>query len=244
MLTDVVIGKYIVSNSEVHKLNPTFKILSLIIMLISTLFINSYEDIIMLFSYLFLSLVCSGIGLKVYLKEFLKFKVIFLIIVIINIITYNTIEIILSDILRLIFIILYTSLFTHTTTFNELLYGIEMIVDPLEIKRNRIVILYICLITRFPRVFKKKTDKTFKILYERRINNEKKLHKKIYYYKKSITKSFNMSVEELNDMAYIMKARLYGYGKSRTNYRLKKFGIKEGLLLVLNIIILFIVIFY
>ena len=113
MLTDVVIGKYIVSNSEVHKLNPTFKILSLIIMLISTLFINSYEDIIMLFSYLFLSLVCSGIGLKVYLKEFLKFKVIFLIIVIINIITYNTIEIILSDIFAL-------SLFTSSLVLYEI----------------------------------------------------------------------------------------------------------------------------
>ncbi len=244
MLNDAVIGKYTSSNSEVHKLNCTFKIISLLIMLISTVFISSYEDIMMLFSYLFLSLVSSGINIKVFIKELLEFKVIFLIIVIINLLTFSTINILLFDILRLIFIILYISLFVHTTTLNELLYGIEEVVDPFQIKRNRHVILYISLITRFPRVFKKNMNKIVKVLKERKVDKENNLKKIFVYYKNIIKKSFNMSVEELNNMVYIIKSRLYGYGKSRTNYRLNKFDIKEGFLLALNIIILFIVIFY
>ena len=244
MLNDVVIGKYLRSNSEVHKLNSSFKILSLIIMLICTLFIDSYEDIIMIFSYLILSLVNSGINIKIYLKEIFSIRVLLLIIMVINIITLNTIEVLLSDIMRLVFIVLYYSLFNHTTTINEMLYGIEAIVDPLELKRNRHVILYISLVTRFPSIFKKNINKITRVLKERKVIGRGNIKAIFDYYKNILVKSFNSSIEELNDMIYIMKTRLYGYGKSRTNYRLNKISIKEALLLVLNVIILIIVIIY
>ena len=48
MLSDICIGKYIPNDSVVYKLNPLFKLLSVIIMIISIFFINSYDDIIML----------------------------------------------------------------------------------------------------------------------------------------------------------------------------------------------------
>lgn len=48
MLNNISIGRYINKSSVVHKLNPIFKILSLIIMVISIFFIDSYIDIIML----------------------------------------------------------------------------------------------------------------------------------------------------------------------------------------------------
>ena len=52
MLSDICIGKYIPNDSVVYKLNPLFKLLSVIIMIISIFFINSYDDIIMLGFYL------------------------------------------------------------------------------------------------------------------------------------------------------------------------------------------------
>ena len=167
-----------------------------------------------------------------------------LIIMVINIITLNTIEVLLSDIMRLVFIVLYYSLFNHTTTINEMLYGIEAIVDPLELKRNRHVILYISLVTRFPSIFKKNINKITRVLKERKVIGRGNIKAIFDYYKNILVKSFNSSIEELNDMIYIMKTRLYGYGKSRTNYRLNKISIKEALLLVLNVIILIIVIIY
>ena len=79
MLDNITLGRYYLKNSVVHKLNPVFKILSLIIMIISIFFIDSYVDIIMLASYLSLTLVYSNINLKIYLKNiysiiFLEFK--------------------------------------------------------------------------------------------------------------------------------------------------------------------------
>ena len=43
------IWKYLQKDSFIHRLNSTFKLISLILMLISSCFINSYKDVIMLF---------------------------------------------------------------------------------------------------------------------------------------------------------------------------------------------------
>ena len=65
MLNNVSIGRYINKSSVVHKLNPIFKILSLIIMVISIFFIDSYIDIIMLSMYLLLTILYSDIDIKI-----------------------------------------------------------------------------------------------------------------------------------------------------------------------------------
>ena len=75
MLNNVSIGRYINKSSVVHKLNPIFKILSLIIMVISIFFIDSYIDIIMLSMYLLLTILYSDIDIKIYLKNIYGIKI-------------------------------------------------------------------------------------------------------------------------------------------------------------------------
>ena len=55
---------------------------------------------------------------------------------------------------------------------------------------------------------------------------------------------FVMSIKKSNTMADILDIRLYNYGKSKTNYRSNNWRILDTLLLILNISILIIVIFY
>jgi energy-coupling factor transport system permease protein len=55
---------------------------------------------------------------------------------------------------------------------------------------------------------------------------------------------FVMSIKKSNQMADIMDLRLYNYGKSKTNYRTNTWRIIDTFLLILNILILLIVIFY
>ena len=64
MLNNISLGKYILGGSIVHKLSPIYKILSLIIMIVSLFFIDSYEDIIMLTMYLFLAILILILVLK------------------------------------------------------------------------------------------------------------------------------------------------------------------------------------
>lgn len=238
-------GKYIVSKSDVHNLNSTFKILSLIIMLITSFFINCYKDVIMLLSYLILSLVYSNINIKIYLKELSYFNIFIFIILIIDIIFLTPTEIIVSDMFRIIFIVLYYLLFIHITTFNEIISSIEKILSPLKgIIRIHSIALYIALIIKFPVVYLNEKERITRTYKERKILKEKKILDKIKKYKENVVLSFNSSIEKLNNISTNMKIKLYGYGKSRTNYRENKFSIKSSLLLILNIIILLIVMFY
>ncbi len=239
MLSDIKVN-YINKKSIIHNLNSTFKVISFIILLLSAFFINSYEDIIMLSSYLILSLINSNISIKIYLKKIFQYVVIFVIILIIDIITLNTMNVIICDLFRMSYIILVISLFNSVTTTNEIVYGIERITDPLHIKRDSNIILYISLLFKFPNIFNYELKKIIKIYKERKIN--KNINLKIYV--DIISKSFNHTLEILNNMFTNMKMSLYGYGKTRTNYRLNKFGIKEVLILLLEIIILIIVIVY
>ena len=56
MLNNITLGKYYNKDSIVHKLNPIFKIISLIIMIVSIFFIDSYVDVLMLGTYLLLAI--------------------------------------------------------------------------------------------------------------------------------------------------------------------------------------------
>ncbi len=237
------IGKYINEDSLAHNLNSTLKLIFLIIMLISSIFINSYKDVIMLFSYLILTLVSSGINIKIILKEISYFKYFIFFIIIINIITFSPIEILLGDLFRFIFIITYILIFMHVTTINETMYAIGRVLDPFSIKKDSKVILYTALLFRIPTIYKDELDR-FNNIYKERFNNKDSVGKKIKYYQNIIIKSFNYSINRLNLISIDMKLKLFGYGKSRTNYRLNKFGIKEVLLLILNIAILVVVIIY
>ena len=108
MLNNVSIGRYINKSSVVHKLNPIFKILSLIIMVISIFFIDSYIDIIMLSMYLLLTILYSDIDIKIYLKNINGIKIFLIFIFIIDLIFFTSINRIIFDIFKLIFIVLYS----------------------------------------------------------------------------------------------------------------------------------------
>lgn len=234
--------RYSPLDSEVHKLNSIFKILSLVIMIVSSFFINSFEDIIMFSSYLVLALAYSGVNIKVYLREISQFRILLFFILIIDVLSFSSLIVIISDVFRVIFIILYVSLFIHVTSTNEILYGVEKVFSLFNNKKRQNIALYVSLIFRFPSFYR---DEFLKIkrIYRRKIIKEKLL-KKLCYYKSIIRLSFDLSIRRLNNALIYMRVKLYGYGKSRNNYRFNRFGIKEILLLILNIIILLIVIFY
>ena len=146
---------------------------------------------------------------------------------------------------RIVFLVLYYLLFIHTTTVNEIIYSIEKILYPLkDIIKIHNMALYITLIIKFPGVYLSESERINRIYKDRKIPKEKNILDRLKKYKEKNVLAFNYSIEKLNNMATNMKISLYGYGKSRTNYRENIFSIKENLLLILNIIILLIVIFY
>ncbi|MBQ8193302.1 MAG: energy-coupling factor transporter transmembrane protein EcfT [Bacilli bacterium] len=246
MSINITLGKYSLKDSIVHKLNPVFKILSLIIIIVSIFFIDSYIDLIMLSSYILLTIIYSDINIKLYLKNIYSIKIFLLLIFVIDLIFFTNINKIIFDLCKLIFIILYSSALTYTTAMTEITYGIEKILRPL----NRIIpvndiAMMITLTLRYIPTLTIEADRIIKAQTIRGINfNSRNIKEKITNVGSILIPMIVISLKKSEQTAEIMDTRLYNYGKSRTNYILNKWRYLDTFLLILNILILIIVIFY
>lgn len=246
MLNNISIGRYINKSSVVHKLNPIFKILSLIIMVISIFFIDSYIDIIMLSMYLLLTILYSDIDIKIYLKNIYGIKIFLIFIFIIDLIFFTSINRIIFDIFKLIFIVLYSSVLTYTTCITELTYGIEKILKPF----NKIIPVsdIAMIITLSIRYIPTLTSEASRIINAQKLRGinfkSKNIKERILSISGIFVPMFTLSIKRAELSADIMDLRLYNYEKSRTNYRTNKWNVVDTLLLILNILILIIVICY
>ena len=246
MLNNITLGKYYNKDSIVHKLNPIFKIISLIIMIVSIFFIDSYVDVLMLGTYLLLAIVYSNISIKTYLKNILGIKIFLIFILVIDIIFYTSTSRIIFDLFKLIFIILYSSILTYTTVITELTYGIEKILSPLsKVLPVSDIAMVITLTLRYIPSLTHEADRIIRAQKMRGINfDTKNIKEKILSISGILMPMFVMSIRKSNLMADIIDIRLYNYGKSKTNYRSNNWRLLDTLLLILNIAILIIVMFY
>lgn len=246
MLNNITLGKYYNKDSIVHKLNPIFKIISLIIMIVSIFFIDSYVDVLMLGTYLLLAILYSNVSIKTYLKNILGIRVFLIFILIIDIIFYTNINRVVFDLFKLIFIILYSSIMTYTTVITELTYGIEKILSPLsKILPVSDIAMVITLTIRYIPSLTHEADRIIRAQKLRGINfDTKNIKEKILSISGILMPMFVMSIRKSNLMADILDIRLYNYGKSKTNYRSNSWRLLDTLLLILNIAILIIVMFY
>ena len=246
MLSDICIGKYIPNDSVVYKLNPLFKLLSVIIMIISIFFINSYDDIIMLGFYLILSMIYSDIGIKVYYKNICNIKLFLIFILVVDIIFFTGIDRIIFDLFKLIFIVIYASILTYTTKMTEIVYSISKLLKPFSniIPVNDISMV-ITLTLRYIPTLIEEYNRIIRVQKLRGMDFDKEnLIGKLNIISKMLVPMFALSIKKAEDSANIMDLRLYNYGKYRSSYRTFKWKGIDTFLFILNILILIIVIVY
>lgn len=246
MFNNITFGKYYNKNSVIHRLSPVFKLISLMIMIVGIFFIDSYIDILMFSLYLVLVMVYSDIGIITYLKNIYSIKIFLLFIFIIDLIFNSNINNIVFDLYKLIFIIIYSSALSYTTSTSEITYGIERI---LKVFNNYIpvndIAMIITLTIRYIPTLTMEADRIIKAQKMRGIDfDSKNIKNKISSLVGVFIPMFILSLKKSESFGDIMDLRLYNYGKSRTNYRTNSWEKIDSLLLILNIIILIIVIFY
>lgn len=246
MFNDITFGRYYNYNSIIHRLSPVFKLISLMIMIVGIFFIDSYIDILMFSLYLVLVMVYSDIGIITYLKNIYSIKIFLLFIFIIDLIFNSNINNIVFDLYKLIFIIIYSSALSYTTSTSEITYGIERI---LKVFNNYIpvndIAMIITLTIRYIPTLTMEADRIIKAQKMRGIDfDSKNIKNKISSLVGVFIPMFILSLKKSESLGDIMDLRLYNYGKSRTNYRTNSWEKIDSLLLILNIIILIIVIFY
>lgn len=243
MLNNIKISRYVKKNSIVDKMNTTSKLVSLLLFLtISSISYNIYIHTLLLFIIVILMLV-SKISIIEYLKSIRYIVYLIIGIFVINIILKEEIIFIFLNIIKIIELVLYTSLITLTTSESELVYGLNNILKPLnifKIRTNRIAFI-LSLSIRFIPLVIDQLNRIIKSLSSKGIEFKKtKLRNKILILKSIIIPIINLSLKKADELAESMEIRLYDVNKERTNYKYNKWTFLDSIIQILFIFILII----
>ncbi|GAA0078257.1 energy-coupling factor transporter transmembrane protein EcfT [Clostridium sp. CTA-5] len=256
MLKDITIGQYIPGESFIHKLDPRTKIIISILFIICLFIINKF------IGYTFIVAFLVGIILVAKIPPrfiFNGLKPVFLLIAltaILNIFmirgTADTLVLKIGFLsiyqeglklagfmaLRLIFLIIGTSLLTLTTSPIELTDGIEKLIRPIGREMAHELAMMMTIALRFIPTLMDETDKIMKAQKARGADFESgNIIKKAKSLIPLLVPLFISSFRRADELAMAMEARGYRGGSGRTRMKVLRFTYKDtiafGVFLVL-----------
>lgn len=147
MLKDITFGQYYPGKSIVHHMDARAKIVFAIAYIVAVFLVNSYWGYIVLAAFVAAMIIASGVPVKSVLNSLKTVLVLILVTVVLNLlfyrdgekvfdnfplITYEGIDFTIKMLLRLVLLILGTSITTLTTTPMALTDGLEWLMTPLK----------------------------------------------------------------------------------------------------------------
>ena len=267
MIKDITIGQYIPSDSFVHKLDPRTKILISILFIISIFIVNKYIGYIFVLLFLGLAVYFSKISIKFISKGLKPVFVLIVLTAILNIFMiqgtpetlifkWKFIKIYREGInvaafmtLRLVFLILGTSLLTLTTSPIELTDGIESLLKPfkkLGLPAHELAMM-MTIALRFIPTLIDETDKIMKAQQARGADFESgNIIQKAKSLVPLLVPLFISSFRRADELAMAMEARCYRGGEGRTRMKQLKYKKRDfiaycsiGVLLITSLYIRF-----
>ena len=241
MFQDITLGQFFPGNSLIHRLDPRTKILFVFVMMILIFSAKSVA------SYIFLTLVtCAGIFIskipvKAILKSLKPISWIILFTLIIHFFSHEgeiLAEIFIFKItdegikfgifisLRLILLIIFSSLLTFTTSPIQLTDALEKILSPLKrigVPAHEFAMM-MTIALRFIPTLIEELDKIIKAQKSRGVDfEEKNFVKRLKNFVPVLVPLFLSSFRRADELATAMEARCYRGGEGRTHFRQLKF---------------------
>lgn len=238
MLRDITIGQYYPTGSVIHKLDPRVKLVATILFIISLFPFDTIAVYALATVYLASVLVMSKVPLKYIIKGLKPVVLLIVLTGLMNLLLTQGDDVIFEYwkftitmegakkaffmVLRLIYLVIGSSLMTYTTTPNELTDGIEKALRPL----NKIKVpvhefaLMMSLALRFIPILIEEADKIIKAQSSRGGNFEE--GKFIDRAKSMIAILIPLlvsAIQRAGDLAMAMDARCYHGGAGRTKLR-------------------------
>ncbi|MBU5293756.1 energy-coupling factor transporter transmembrane component T family protein [Anaerosalibacter bizertensis] len=234
MLKDITIGQFFPGDTIVHKLDPRVKILITFVFIISLFFINKFYPYIFILGFILTTIKLSEVPFKYVLKGLKPLRLILIITFVINV--FMTKGVVLFNIgplevtreglnqaifmaLRLIFLIMGTSLLTLTTSPISLTDGIEKLLNPLKViglpAHELAMMMTIAL--RFIPTLLEETDKIMKAQMARGADFESgNILNRAKNLVPLLVPLFVNSFRRADELAMAMEARCYRGGEHRT----------------------------
>ncbi len=238
MIRDITIGQYYPTDSVIHKLDPRVKIVCTLLYLISLFLFKSVLGYVICTIFLIAVIRTSKVPFKFITKGLKPIILLLLITTIFNLFFTTTGKILVSVgfikitedglrasvymVLRLIYLIIGSSLMTLTTTPNELTDGIESLLRPLNKVKVPVheIAMMMSIALRFIPILLEETDKIMKAQIARGADLESgNIIQKAKSMIPILVPLFVSAFRRANDLAMAMEARCYRGGDGRTKMK-------------------------
>ena len=246
MIKDITIGQYIPGESFVHKLDPRFKIMISILFIIDLFLVNNFEGYFFIFIFILATILIANLSFKYIYNGLKPILVLLLITAILNIFmttgkeliwTWGIINIYKEGliiaalmIIRLVFLIMGTSILTLTTSPIELTDGIEKLLSPFKrigVPAHELAMM-MTIALRFIPTLMDETDKIMKAQMARGADFESgNLIRRAKSLIPILVPLFISSFRRADELAMAMESRCYKGGEGRTRMKLLKITKKD-----------------
>lgn len=246
MLNNVVLGRYYNTKSKLHKMHPLSKIICTIVFIIMTFICPDLKLMILLGLLTILLTELANLPRQIYYKTIMSLKYILFFILIINLLLGVDRTTTILVLLRLIFIVLYTSILTLTTPPTEITYGLELMLSPLKIFKLPVnkMALSISLALRFIPTIIDQGNKILKSQASRGVDYYNSGFKgKFLAISSMIIPMFILTIKRADDLADAMAVRLFSIRDKRTNFRINKWHFFDTYMVLVHITLLVLIIY-
>lgn len=237
MLRDITLGQYYQTDSVIHRLDPRVKLVTTVCYIISLFIVNNIIGYLIAGIFLAVMIKLSRVPLKFMVRGMKSIIFLLIIAVVFNLfltpgevvvtfwklkITREGIRLAVFMAIRLIFLIMGSSVMTLTTTPNNLTDGLEKLLGPLKIFKVPVheIAMMMSIALRFIPILLEETDKIMKAQIARGADFESgNLIKKAKSLVPLLIPLFISAFRRANDLAMAMEARCYRGGEHRTKMK-------------------------
>lgn len=246
MLRDITIGQYYPADSFIHKLDPRTKLTAVLAYILSLFAFRGAAGFAAVTAGLILTMLLSKVPVRFMLKGLKAVVIILIITALFNLfltpgetlaafwkfrITKEGLKNAFFMTVRMIYLILGSSILTLTTTPNQLTDGIEKALRPLNKVHVPVheIAMMMSIALRFIPILIEETDKIMKAQIARGADFESgNLIKKAKAMVPLLVPLFISAFRRANDLALAMEARCYHGGDGRTKMKPLKYKRADG----------------
>ncbi|MCQ2495590.1 MAG: energy-coupling factor transporter transmembrane protein EcfT [Lachnospiraceae bacterium] len=247
MIRDITIGQYYPADSIIHRLDPRVKFTGTLALIVSLFLFDSFYGFLLCGGFVAAVIIMAKLPLKYVLKGMRPILFLLLFMMIFNLlltpgevlgswwiftVTKEGIRSALFMGLRLIFLVLGSSIMTYTTTPNKLTDAMERIFAPLKLIKVPVheFSMMISIALRFIPILLEETDKIMKAQQARGADFENgNVFKRIKALIPLLVPLFVSAFRRAGDLAEAMEARCYHGGKGRTKLKPLKYAFRDAI---------------
>ena len=242
MLSDITLGQYFPGNSVIHRMDPRMKLILTIIYIVGVFMVANLPGYVIALAFLYLVVRLSGIQFSYLLKGVKPLRFIIIFTFLLNLffvqgetplvslgfftLTLEAVENAVYFALRLVFLVMGTSVLTLTTSPVRLTDGLERLMHPLSRFHfpSHELAMMMTIALRFIPTLLEETDKIKKAQMARGADFESgNLLARAKAMIPLLVPLFVSAFKRANDLAMAMEARCYRGGDHRTRLRELKY---------------------